>query len=221
VPPRDPVRYRRAPGTRIFLVDRRVAQSQVRVAAPKQPLARDARAVARLYSEYMGGNMGALVFQEIREARGLAYGAWAGYATGQAQKDEAALMAVMGTQSDKTVEALTTLLDLLRVTPMQETRFAVARGTLDEEYRASRVDPRAAPAQVEKWDQLGEKSDPRPREWERLKRLGTADLREFAEHAGIGPTLISIMGNAERFDRDALARLGPIEVVPLSALFAY
>ncbi|HWM88328.1 MAG TPA: insulinase family protein, partial [Kofleriaceae bacterium] len=218
---RAPVRYRHVKGTRIFLVSRKVAQSQVRIAAPKPPLGRDDRPMARLYSEYMGGNMGALVFQEIREARGLAYTAWAGYTSGQLPRDESALTAVLGTQSDKTLDALTTMLGLLRKTPLQESRFAVARGTLDEEYRASRVDPRAAPTWVQAWDERGEKSDPRPREWERLKSFVPAQLGEFATRAGTGATLISIMGNAERFDQAELGKLGPIEKVPLERLFGY
>ncbi len=221
VAPRDPVRYRHVQGTRVFLVSRKVAQSQVRVAAPRRPLARDRRAVARLYSEYMGGNMGSLVVQEIREARGLAYSAWAGYASGIRPRDQSALMAVMGTQSDKTIDALTTLLGLLRRTPVQESRFAVARRSLDEEYRSSRVDPRAAPAWVQTWDERGERSDPRPREWKQLQALQPAQLAEFAARAGAGAMLISIMGDAERIDRAALAKIGPIEEVPLERLFGY
>jgi predicted Zn-dependent peptidase len=221
VAPRDPVRYRRARGTQIFLVGRKVAQSQVRIAAPRPPLAREDRPLARLYSEYMGGNMGALVFQEIREARGLAYTAWAGYSAGSRRRDETALLAVLGTQSDKTLDALTTMLGLLRQTPLQESRFAVARGTLDEEYRASRVDPRAAPSWVQAWDDRGETSDPRPREWERLRALDPAALAEFAARAASGATLISIMGNDERFDRQALVEIGQVQIVPVNRLFGY
>ena len=33
--------------------------------------------------------------------------------------------------------------------------------------------------------------------------------------------LISIMGDAERIDRAALAKIGPIEEVPLERLFGY
>jgi predicted Zn-dependent peptidase len=221
VPPRDPVRYRRGPGTQIFLVGRKVAQSQVRIATPKGPLAREQRPLARLYSEYMGGNMGALVFQEIREARGLAYSAWAGYSSGQRPRDESALMAVLGTQSDKTIDALTTMLGLLRQTPLQESRLDVARRSLDEEYRASRVDPRAAPDWVLSWDDRGETSDPRPREWEALKALTPPDLARFAAEAAAGPTLISIMGNTDRFDLPSLSKLGKLHPILPPALFAY
>lgn len=221
VRPRDPIRYRRGKGTQIFLISRRVAQSQVRVAAPRPPLERDDRAMARLYSEYVGGNMGALVFQEIRESRGLAYSAWAGYSTGLFPRDESALLAVLATQSDKTLDALGTLLGLLRRMPLQPSRFAVARRSLDAEYRASRVDPRSAPAWVQSWDDRGEATDPRPREWARLLAIEPAELAAFAARAAAGATLISIMGNSERFDGAALARVGKVEVVPLARLFGY
>jgi len=221
VAPRDPVRYRRARRTRIFLVSRKVAQSQVHVAIPQPPLARERRALARLYSEAMGGHMGAVVVQEIREARGLAYDAWAGYDPGDRARDESALEATMGTQSDKTVEALATLVRLLRAPPIHEARTEVARRSLDQEVRASRVDPRQAPAWVESWDELGERSDPRPREWAQVKAAAPAELAAFAARAGTGPLLISVMGDADRIDRAALARIGSVEEVPLSRLFGY
>jgi hypothetical protein len=218
---RDPVRYRRGASTQVFVVSRAVAQSQIRITSPRPPLPDADRALARLYSEYMGGNMGALVFQEIRESRGLAYSAWAGYAPGLFPRDQSAFMAVLGTQSDKTLDALTTMLGLLRRTPLQEARFHVARRSLDEEYRSSRVDPRAAPAWVQSWDDRGERTDPRPREWAALKALTPAQLAAFAARAASGPTLISVMGNAERWAGAALGRLGKVEEVPLADLFAY
>jgi predicted Zn-dependent peptidase len=221
VKPHDPLVYRRSKGTTIYLVDRPVAQSQVRIAVPHLPLDRGRRTVARLYSEYMGGNMGALVFQEIREARGLAYTAGAAYRTGQRPVDEAALSATMGTQADKTIEALTTMLALLRKMPLQDVRLKVAKGALDEEYRASRVDPRAAPLWVFAWDDEGEKSDPRPREWETLKKLAGADLAAFAAEAASGATLIAILGPSKRIDKKALGAMGPIETVPVTKLFGY
>jgi len=221
VKPHDPVVFRHDKGTHIFMVERPVAQSQVRIAVPHKPLDRAKRTVARLYSEYMGGNMGALVFQEIREARGLAYTAGAGFRTGQRPVDESALTATLGTQADKTIEALSTMLDLLRKMPLQDVRLKVAKGALDEEYRSSRVDPRAAPLWVFSWDDQGEKSDPRPREWETLKKLTGQDLAGFAAEAATGATLIAILGPTGRFDKKGLGKMGPIETVTVTKLFGY
>jgi predicted Zn-dependent peptidase len=214
-------RYRKGKGTRVYLVDRKVAQSQVRIMVAKPPLAPAERALARLYSEYVGGGMGALVFQEIREARGLAYSAWASYSRGVLRKDESALVGGLGTQSDKTLEAITTLLGLLRQMPIEERRFEVARSALDEEYRSSRADPRAAPGWVLTWDDMGEPVDPRPRDWSALKALAPNELAGFGSRAASGPTVISLLGNTARFDRQELSKLGAIETVPIQKLFGY
>jgi hypothetical protein len=221
VPPPPPVRYRKASGTRIFLVSRKVAQSQIGIAMPGRPIATETRPVAELYSEYMGGNMGSVVYQEIRESRGLAYSASAGFAPGARRGDETALVGTLGTQSDKTVEALTTMLALLRRMPKNDNRFRIARDALDEQYRSTRASPRAVPDWVFAWDDLGERADPRPRGWAALRRLAPGDLAGFADRSGAAPTLISILGNRERFDRAALEKIGRIEKVRVSALFGY
>jgi hypothetical protein len=130
-------------------------------------------------------------------------------------------MAVLGTQSDKTLEAMTTMLQLLRKMPLAEARFVGAQQALDEEYRSSRVDPRQAPILVLAWDDLGEPSDPRPRDWKVLRSIEPAALAAFAARVSSGATLISVMGDTERFDRKALAAVGAIEAVPLARLFGY
>lgn len=221
VPPRRPVRYRRSKGTLIYEVPRAVAQSQVRIAVAKPPIGRAERPVANLYSQYVGGNMGSVVFQEIRETRGLAYSVWAFYKTGQYTRDQSALIAGMGTQSDKTITAVSTLLGLLRTLPISEQRLATARQALDEQYRSSRVDPRQAPLWVLQWEDRGEKTDPRPREWAAFKELSQSDLAAFAKKVASGPTLIAILGDTARFDQAALKKLGTPRVVKADKLFGY
>ncbi len=113
------------------------------------------------------------------------------------------------------------MMELLRKMPLQEVRLKVARDALDEEYRSSRVDPRAAPLWVFSWDDQGEKSDPRPREWEILKKLTGPDLAAFASEAASGATLIAILGPTKRFDKKALGKMGTIESVAVKKLFGY
>jgi hypothetical protein len=113
------------------------------------------------------------------------------------------------------------MLQLLRKMPLAEARFVGARQALDEEYRSSRVEPRAAPLWVLAWDDLGEPSDPRPRDWKVLQSIEPAALAAFAARISAGATLISVMGNSERFDRKALGAVGTIETVPLARLFGY
>src|SRR5690606_24525913 len=148
---RPPRRYRPVPAAQVYVLAQPTAQSQLRVAWPAPAVDARSRALAALYSEYGGGGIGALVFREIREARGLAYGAWAGFAAGERRDEDAAVIAGLGTQGDKTLDALDTLLGLMARPPITAERLAIARAALEERYRSERVAPRAIGRTVQGW----------------------------------------------------------------------
>ncbi|MEM9493412.1 MAG: insulinase family protein, partial [Myxococcota bacterium] len=152
--------YRQLSASRIFFTHRDVAQSTLLLNAPQPPLAQDEVALSRVYSEFMGGGLGAVIGQEIREARGLAYRAFAAHRYGQRPSDPSVVFGVLGTQSDKTVEALGTMLDLLRDPPVQAERLATAQQSILVDYRSSRIDPRRIAEWVHNWDQRGLPGDP-------------------------------------------------------------
>lgn len=220
-PASTPRTYRKVDGTRIFFVEKETAQSQISIALPKGPLPREDRPLSKLFTEYVGGGMGALIFQEIREARGLAYGAWGYHSMGRRPVDQSAVIAGMGTQADKTVEALRTMLELLRNLPVQGARLGTAKQTLDEEYRSARFLPRQVPSLVLAWDDLGEPEDPRPGNWKVIQAAGEAELARFAERFREGDLIISVMGDASRIDLEALAKIAPIEKVSVAQIFGY
>jgi predicted Zn-dependent peptidase len=211
----------RRAGVRIYFADEDSAQSKISIALPKAPLPRGDRPMSKLFTEYVGGGMGALIFQEIREARGLAYGAWGYHSMGRRPVDQSAVIAGMGTQSDKTVDALRTMLGLLRELPMQGARLGTAKLSLDEEYRSARFLPRQVAGLVLAWDDLGEPGDPRPGNWKAIQAAAEADLDAFARRFRDGDLIISVMGDASRIDMDALGKIAPVEKVTVGQLFGY
>ncbi len=220
-PASRPTSYRKVDGVRIFFVNQETAQAQISIALPKGPLPRGDRPLSKLFTEYVGGGMGALIFQEIREARGLAYGAWGYHSMGRRPVDESAVIAGMGTQGDKTVEALRTMLELLRNLPVQGARLGTAKQSLEEEYRSARFLPRQVPMLVLAWDDLGEPEDPRPGNWKVIQAAGDAELATFAERFREGDLIISVMGDASRIDLDALGKIAPVEKVSVEQIFGY
>ncbi|RMH44155.1 MAG: insulinase family protein, partial [Deltaproteobacteria bacterium] len=221
VRPRKPVVYRKTRGTEIFFVPKDVAQSQIILMLPKPPIPFEERPKAELYNGYVGGGMGGLIFQELREARGLAYSAFAGHRAGRRPKDQSGVFGYIGTQSDKTIDALTTMLDLLRHLPMQPDRLAKAKQAIDRRYRASRVDPRAVANWVLAWDDLGRDKDPRPFYWETIGKLDQAALESFAAQFSSGPAIISLMGDESRIDMAALGKIGTIRRVKPEQLVSW
>jgi predicted Zn-dependent peptidase len=218
--PRKPNSYRKVSKPTVYFTHRDVAKSTIGLALPTTPQAREKRPAARLLSEYFGGGMNTLLFQELREARGLVYYAYGTLDAGSRPKDAWALRGGLGTQSDKTSEALKTFFDLL-TRPLDATRFATARATLDQEFRSSRIDPRFSMWWVDSWDQLGEKSDPRPWIWEQIRAMTQEQLQGFAGGFAKLAPIVGIVGNRDRIDIEAIRKLGQIVEVAPEKLFSY
>jgi predicted Zn-dependent peptidase len=226
VAPRPPRRLRSLARPTIYLLHRDMAQAQIEVVLPLPPLPRADRPAARLLNQVLGGDMSGLVFQEIREARGLAYRAGAFLATGARPCDAAALIGQLGTQADKSREALALLLDLMQRPTLSAERITASRSALVRELRSTRVPPRRVPDWVQAWEEREEPQDPRPEELARLEALAPARAAEDAlgdllrRHTG-GPALISVLGDRRRIDLAGLRALGEVIELRSADLFSH
>ena len=100
-----------------------MAQAQVRLEFAAGLYDESKAPLGQLFNEYFGGGMAGLVFQELREARALAYSAWAHFFTPSRPEDENILVGAIGCQADKTLEAVHAFIELLDNMPINETRW--------------------------------------------------------------------------------------------------
>ncbi len=214
-------KFRRVQKPTIYFLHKEGAKANVRFTIPRGLLARDDRPTASLLSEYLSGNMSALVFQEIRESRGLAYSASSSYTMGTRPQDESGLAGFMSTQADKTPEAVRTFLGLLRSEDIQPERLLTAKAMSDQGFRSSRIDPRWINRWVVSWDERGEAGDPRPWEWQTMKELDVGDVSTFAKGFVDAPVIIAIVGDRDRVGLEALEKIGPVQEVSAEQLFGY
>lgn len=219
-PTREAKKYRKQDGVQIFFTHQPTAQAMINIAIPNPPLDSKERPLSELFGAYVGGGMGGLVFQEIREARGLAYSAYATHAANTRPQDDSAVVGFVGTQADKTIDALTTMLGLIRELDVKDQRFAQAKNSVIEEYRTGRIEPRRIPSQLSEWQFEGEESDPRAKRWPAVQATAKGDLSTFAKRFGQANVIISIMGNKDRISLDKLRELGTVTLIEADALFA-
>lgn len=217
---RPPTRYRAAKKPTLYFTHRDVAKSTVALGLASPPMTREKRPAGKLWSEYLGGGMNALLFQELREARGLVYYAWGVLLDGERPTDAWALRGGLGTQSDKTIDALTTYFDLL-ARPLDATRLQTARASIDQDYRSSRVDPRFSAGVVDGWDQRGEKTDPRPWTWQQIQAMTQEQLQAFASEYAKKPAIVGVVGNRDNLDLAALKKIGELVEIAPEKLFSY
>ncbi len=219
--PRSPLRYREVKTPTLYFTQKNIAQAKVQIVTPQRPLAPEDRASAALYTQLLSGDMSGLIFQELREARGLAYRASAYFKRGVQVRDASALIGVIGTQGDKTIDALGLMLTLLQSTPVSEERFVASKTALREDTRTDYIPPRARPWSVYRWDAQGDAKDPREALLGAIQAIDLAALREFAGRFAEAPPVISVLGDRDRVDLEALRKFATIEEVPIEALVSF
>jgi predicted Zn-dependent peptidase len=223
VPPaRRPLRYVKPEGTRVLLVDREMVQARVGLFSPDE-VYEPAHAVDYMfYADYMGGDMSSVIFQEVREARSLAYSAHGGHTTSAFKDDETRLWGSLGCQADKTPEAAELMLKLLREFPASSDRFAATANSIEQEYRTDPVQFRDIPATVMDWEDQGlSGGDPGPQRFARVRSYSLAELEAFARRFKDAPMTVWILGQRDRVGVDKLRALGPLAEKTLGDLFPY
>ncbi len=215
-PPYRFLKARRPEKTEIYFFDKEMAQAQIRIESGSQLVDESDTTAIELYNNYFAGGMSGIVFQELREARALAYSAGALYFTGSRIGDEDIMVGAMGTQVDKTAEALEAFIDLVDNLPKSQERFDEARESLISQYRTTKTGFREVIGTVRAWERLGLPIDPRRDRFAALK-MANYDLMSAFHQTEIAskPRLVSIVGDKKRIDMDRLSKVGKIvEVGP-------
>jgi len=213
-------RYTSHSGTRIYVIDHEAAQTQIGLYLPARRFDSADSALYRLFQDYMGGPAG-LVFQELRESRGLAYTAQGGFGSGARLGDDNLVWARAASRPDRTAEAVTLLLDLYRSFPAQTQRFERAQASAIEKLIGTRIRFRGFGLTAEAWRLRGLEGDPRPQVLAALRELDLDALSSFAAPLANAGAAVVLAGDTRHMDMDALARLGDIELLTLDDLVAY
>ena len=205
---------------RLLVVDQQTAQAQVRIEFADGVFDEEESVISSLYTNYFGSGMSSVVFQELREARALAYSASARYAQGGRQNDENLMLGAIGTQTDKTVDALQAFIDLIDNMPTSSERFDESVNSLLNRYRTSKLNFREIIGAVRSWERLGFETDPRRSRYQQLQNASMEDLVEFQEqHVKNRAKLISIVGDLSIIEVEELEQFGSVQEVQVDQLF--
>lgn len=181
-------------------------------------------AIELLFNEYFGGGMNAIVFQELREARGLAYSAGARYTAPSAYpyKDTESFTTYIITQNDKMMDCVNEFNNLLNDTPSREAGFKLARQSLIKSLSTARTNYENV---FWRWLEAKKKGidyDIRQKIYETLPKLTLNDVINFArENIANKPYRYLILGNEKDIDMDALQKLGPVRRLTTEEIFGY
>ncbi|MCX5744430.1 MAG: insulinase family protein, partial [Proteobacteria bacterium] len=209
-----PVKFR-APNT-VLVTDQTTAQTHVWMMWPRKPATAPERAVGTLFSEYVSP----ILYQEVREARGLAYTVYGYFSPGDRKVDDASVGIYIGTQGDKTHDAIAAIAETIGK-PIDDTRIATAKEAIAQTHRTDRIQPRAIASYVYGWDDQGFAADPREAQTKATLAVDKAALEKWLKAALAAPRIVSITGDRKKLDEAKLKALGPVTTVPVAKLFGY
>jgi zinc protease len=175
-----------------------------------------------IFNEYFGGSMSSLVFQEMRESKALAYSVKSTYTSAQHVKEPNYQISYIGTQADKTGDALDGMLSLLNEFPYSETLFTNGISSLKEGIASERVDRMDVIFTYEKNKRLGITFDVRKALYQKLVTYSYKDLVNFhAQHIKGRTNSIVMVGSKDKINFEKLNKYGVVKELSLEEVFGY
>jgi len=178
--------------------------------------------VLTLFNEYYGGGMNTVVFQEMRETRGLAYNAWALYRKPNLKGEPEDFFTHIITQNDKMLDCVSHFHTILDTIPQSETSFQIAKEGLIKQLASGRSTKFGL---INAWltaRDLGLDYDINQKVYEALPQLTMKDIVDFEQqHIARKPYRYIILGDERDLDMKALQQYGAVKRVSIAEIFGY
>jgi predicted Zn-dependent peptidase len=172
------------------------------------------------FNQYFSGDFSGLVLQEIREFRSLAYSAGARYSIPKLIEKKSSLTGYVGTQSDKTIEAIRVFTDLISKMPEKSERWETVISYLIQSALTNKPSFRDLTETIEAWKLRGYIDDPAKSKIEAFKKLSFNDMIKFYKNnIQSKPMAIAIVGDKKRINIEELKKFGKIIEINESDLF--
>ena len=179
-------------------------------------------AVVDLFNEYYGGGMNGIVFQELREARGLAYSASAYYVTPSKKGDKEFYQTSIITQNDKMMDAVNQFHVILNEMPASENAFQIAKDALTKQLASQRTTKFSVINDYLVAKRRGIDYDMNEKVYNALPAMKLQDIVGFEkQHMADKAYRYIILGDEKELDMKALEKIGPIKRLSIKEIFGY
>jgi predicted Zn-dependent peptidase len=182
----------------------------------------DEAATIMLFNEYFGGGMNAIVFQELREARGLAYNAYANYGRVAKKEEKENFFTHIITQNDKMMDCVRQFHQILDTIPQSEAAFQIAKDAVLKQLASQRTLKMAVINSYLSMKQLGLDYDLNEKLYRDVQKLTLQDIVRFEQQqVARKPYRYMILGDEKELDIPSLEKIGPIRRLTTEEIFGY
>lgn len=175
-----------------------------------------------LYNEYFGGGMSSIVFQEMREARGLAYSARAYMSTPTYADGTYSYTAYIATQNDKMKQAIEAFDEIINTMPESEAAFNVAKESYINQVRTLRYTKASVLYAFINARDMGLDYDRARDVFEKVQTMTLDDVKAVQQQwVKDRNYYYLILGDSKNLDLNYLRTLGPITFLSQEQIFGY
>jgi len=208
--------------TKIYVLDYDLKQSEILLLSKGTPFKKSELAANTVFNEYYGGGMSSVVFQEIREKKALAYQAFAIHTTAKDTVKPQYTYGYLGCQTDKTLEAIESMIDVLNNMPKDSVKFAQSVSSIRQQLASSRTTRASKLSSFWTNKQLGFEESKNEIVYNSIDKLLLDDIVKFhAENISNNKYTIVIVSNLKDLDLKSLSNIGAIEILEVGDLYPY
>ena len=183
---------------------------------------KDEEAVQDLFNEYFGGGMNTIVFQELRESRGLAYSAFAHYRRPERKTDPESFFTYIISQNDKMMDCIKTFNNIVDSIPQSQTAFDIAKQSLTKTLQSRRITKFNIISNYYLCKRKGYTGDPKEPVYNALPSMTLQDIVDYEKkNVAQKPYKYIILGDEKELDIQSLEKIAPIRRVSLEEIFGY
>jgi predicted Zn-dependent peptidase len=220
-PPLKEFEMKDTDGKSVYLAHYDMVQAEIMWLKKSSELDITESADVDMFNEYFGGGMSSIVFQEIREAKALAYSTYSFYSEASKLGENNVVLAYVGTQSDKMKEGIEAMNVLLADLPEDQKTFENGKQALKQNLETSRILKTAILFNYDQALKLGVKEDMRKRTSDRLQSISLTDVVTFHQNKIAGDFTYIVLGDRNKIDLEYLKKYGDVKELSLEKLFGY
>lgn len=216
-------KYCETPTTDILLAPYEAANIYLRMYHNENDFWRpDEEPMIYMFNEYFGTGMNTIVFQELRESRGLAYNAYARYYSPSDKKYPEYWMEHIISQNDKMMDCIKVFKEITDNMPQSESAFNVAKQNLLKNLATQRTTKYRVLTSFLQAQKRGIDYDINKTIYEAVPSVSLQDVVAFEKkRMADKPMRYVVLGNEKQLDMEALKKVGPVKRVSLKEVFGY
>jgi predicted Zn-dependent peptidase len=207
---------------RVYVVDYDMTQAEIILLSRGEAYDSAKVPMISLFNEYYGGGMSSVVFQELREAKALAYSVFSVYRLPKKKTRHNYVFSYIGTQADKLPEALDGISALMEELPKSPELFSSAKNGILQKIRTERLTKSEILFAYEEAGKLGISHDIRKDIYEKAASMDLKDVDLFhAAHFRNKNHIMLVLGKRKNLDMDVLKKYGEVTFLSLDQIFGY